>query len=76
MLESTMRQLWIGLAAALLVGCGYPIVERTGATCEAGEVTRELTINEVAVEIGLSTTRTWVLIRDAYRHIRSRLQGL
>jgi len=42
-----MRQFWIGLAAALLLGCGYPIVERTGATCEAGEVTRELTINEV-----------------------------
>ncbi len=34
----------------------------------------ELTITEVSSEIGLSTTRTWVLIRDAYRHIRSRLQ--
>jgi RNA polymerase sigma-70 factor (ECF subfamily) len=33
----------------------------------------ELTISEVAQEIGLSTTRTWMLIRDAYQHIRSRL---
>jgi RNA polymerase sigma-70 factor (ECF subfamily) len=32
-----------------------------------------LTINEVAGKIGLSTTRTWALIRDAYRHIRNRL---
>ncbi|MPZ38693.1 MAG: sigma-70 family RNA polymerase sigma factor [Rhizobiales bacterium] len=35
-----------------------------------------LTINEVAREVGLSTTRTWALIRDAYRSIRSRLHGL
>ncbi len=33
----------------------------------------EYTISEVAQEIGLSTTRTWTLIRDAYRHIRTRL---
>lgn len=31
------------------------------------------TLAEVAVEIGLSTTRTWGLIREAYRHIRTRL---
>ena len=36
----------------------------------------ELTISDVAEKIGLSTTRTWVLIRDAYRHIRSRLARL
>lgn len=29
----------------------------------------EHTIAEVAKKIGLSTTRTWALIRDAYRHI-------
>ena len=33
----------------------------------------ELTIAEVAVRIGLSTSRTWSLIRDAYKHIRLRL---
>lgn len=36
----------------------------------------DLTIAEVAERIGLSTTRTWALIRDAYRHVRSRLQDL
>lgn len=30
----------------------------------------EKTLAEVAAEIGLSTTRTWGLIREAYRHIR------
>ncbi len=34
----------------------------------------EQTISEVAQQLGLSTTRTWALIRDAYRHIRQRLQ--
>lgn len=34
----------------------------------------DMTIAEVAGTIGLSTTRTWGLIRDAYRHIRFRLQ--
>jgi RNA polymerase sigma-70 factor (ECF subfamily) len=33
----------------------------------------EMTIAEVAEKIGLSTTRTWALIRDAYRHVRARL---
>jgi RNA polymerase sigma-70 factor (ECF subfamily) len=33
----------------------------------------EKTLAEVGVEIGLSTTRTWGLIREAYRHIRARL---
>lgn len=36
----------------------------------------EMTIAEVAERIGLSTTRTWALIRDAYRHIRTRLQDI
>jgi len=36
----------------------------------------ELTVSEVAGRIGLSTTRTWSLIRDAYKHIRARLAAL
>lgn len=34
---------------------------------------QECTIAEVARQLGLSTTRTWGLIREAYRHIRQRL---
>lgn len=36
----------------------------------------ELTIAETAAAIGLSTTRTWTLLRDAYEHIDARLNGL
>lgn len=36
----------------------------------------ELTIAETAATIGLSTTRTWTLLRDAYEHIDARLNGL
>ncbi|WCK05676.1 sigma-70 family RNA polymerase sigma factor [Agrobacterium tumefaciens] len=36
----------------------------------------ELTIAEVAPQIGLSSTQTWALIRGAYRHIRSRLRDV
>ncbi|TXI04162.1 MAG: sigma-70 family RNA polymerase sigma factor [Rhizobium sp.] len=35
----------------------------------------EMTIAEVAEQLGLSTTRTWALIRDAYHHIRLRLRA-
>jgi RNA polymerase sigma-70 factor (ECF subfamily) len=35
-----------------------------------------MTITEVAREVGLSTTRTWALIRDAYRSIRIRLNSV
>ncbi|WP_244374984.1 hypothetical protein [Nitrobacter winogradskyi] len=31
-------------------------------------------IATVARELGVSTTRAWVLIRGAYRHIRDRLR--
>lgn len=31
------------------------------------------TIAEVAAELGLSTTRTWALIRDAYRHLLAQI---
>ncbi|QEN85799.1 sigma-70 family RNA polymerase sigma factor [Labrys sp. KNU-23] len=33
----------------------------------------EKTISEIARELGLSTTRTWTLIREAYLHVRARL---
>lgn len=36
----------------------------------------EMTIAEVAEKIGLSTTRTWSLIREAYRHVRARLKDV
>ncbi|WP_411037255.1 RNA polymerase sigma factor [Shinella sp. BYT-45] len=36
----------------------------------------ELTISETAQALGLSTTRTWVLIRNAYEHIDARLRGI
>jgi RNA polymerase sigma-70 factor (ECF subfamily) len=34
------------------------------------------TISDVARKIGLSTTRTWALIHDAYRHIVLRTSGI
>ena len=34
------------------------------------------TISDVAQELGLSTTRTWALIREAYRHIVTRVSGI
>ncbi len=36
----------------------------------------DLTIAETAKAIGLSTTRTWILLRDAYEHIDARLRGV
>jgi RNA polymerase sigma factor (sigma-70 family) len=33
----------------------------------------ELTIADVAEELGISTTRAWSLIRDAYRHLLGRV---
>ncbi|MGI6245803.1 MAG: RNA polymerase sigma factor [Pseudochelatococcus sp.] len=33
------------------------------------------TIAEVAAELGLSTGRTWGLIREAYRHVLARVEG-
>lgn len=33
----------------------------------------EKTLNQVAAELGLSTSRTWALIRQAYLHLRARL---
>jgi RNA polymerase sigma factor (sigma-70 family) len=36
----------------------------------------ERTIAEVAEELGISTTRAWALIRDAYRHLVTRVDGI
>ncbi|MGV1873171.1 sigma-70 family RNA polymerase sigma factor [Agrobacterium rosae] len=36
----------------------------------------ERTISDVGQEVGLSTSRTWALIRDAYRHIVIRTGGM
>lgn len=36
----------------------------------------ELTIAEIAQQLGLSVTRTWSLIREAYRHIVLRTGGI
>ncbi len=33
-----------------------------------------LTLAETGRELGISTTRVWALVRDAYRHIRERLR--
>ncbi|MDD2867809.1 sigma-70 family RNA polymerase sigma factor [Neomegalonema sp.] len=33
-----------------------------------------LTLAETAQALGISTTRAWALVRDAYRHIRERLR--
>jgi RNA polymerase sigma-70 factor (ECF subfamily) len=42
--------------------------ERTRVAFELHRL-NDLTIAEVAGRLGLSTTRTWALIREAYRHI-------
>jgi len=36
----------------------------------------EMTIAEVAAQLGLSVSRTWALIRDAYEHIDARIGRL
>ena len=54
------------------------LAELPDRTRQAFELHRlgDHTINEVAKVVGLSTTRTWALIRDAYRHIVLRTGGL
>lgn len=49
--------------------------ERTRSAFEMHRV-GEMTIAQVATELGLSTSRAWALIRDAYEHIDARLTGL
>ncbi len=46
--------------------------ERTRRAFELHRM-EELTVNEVAKELGLSATRTWSLIKEAYLHVRARL---
>lgn len=58
---------------AITVAALSELPERTRFAFESHRL-GEQTISEVAQQLGLSTTRTWALIRDAYRHIRQRLQ--
>lgn len=48
--------------------------ERTRYAFEAHRM-GERTIAEIAGELGLSTTRTWTLIRNAYLHLRIRVDA-
>jgi RNA polymerase sigma factor (sigma-70 family) len=54
-----------------LVQTHQALGELPGRTRQAFEMHRlgERTIAEVAQELGISTTRAWSLIRDAYRHL-------
>lgn len=36
----------------------------------------DMTLAEVGSRLGMSTTKTWTMIRDAYEHIEDRLNGL
>jgi len=64
------RQLLQQTAAALA-----ELPERTRVAFELHRL-GEHTLVEVAQRIGLSTTRTWALIRDAYRHLVLRTGGI
>lgn len=61
-----------------LVRTHQALSELPERTREAFEMHRlgERTIAEVAEELGISTTRAWSLIRDAYRHLVDRVDGL
>lgn len=49
--------------------------ERTRVAFELHRLA-DRTISDVAQELDLSTTRTWALIREAYRHIVTRTGGI
>ena len=53
------------------------LIELPERTRSAFELHRlgDMTIHQVAAHLGLSTTRTWCLIREAYRHIVIRTSG-
>ncbi|WP_020186162.1 sigma-70 family RNA polymerase sigma factor [Methylopila sp. 73B] len=57
---------------ALTFGALAELPERTRRAFEMHRL-GERTIAEIADELGLSTTRTWTLIRDAYRHLVDRV---
>ncbi|OBS50740.1 MULTISPECIES: RNA polymerase sigma factor [Methylosinus] len=63
------RQKLAAVAAAL-----DELPERTRRAFEMHRL-GERTIAEIGVELGLSTSRTAVLIKDAYHHIRGRLRA-
>lgn len=64
------RQLLQQTAAALA-----ELPERTRVAFEMHRLGGQ-TLAEVAQRIGLSTTRTWALIREAYRHLVVRTGGI
>lgn len=49
--------------------------ERTRRAFELHRI-EEMTVAEVAAELGLSRSRVWALLRDAYEHVDVRLSGL
>jgi len=48
---------------------------RTRAAFEMHRI-QEMTIAEIAAELGLSASRTWSLIREAYEHVDARLTDI
>jgi len=60
------------LAAASRLGPVTVLPEKTRIAFEIHRM-GEKTMSQVAAELGLSTPRTWTLIRRAYRHLRERL---
>lgn len=60
-----------------LVQIHQALSELPERTRQAFEMHRlgERTIAEVAEELGISTTRAWSLIRDAYRHLVGRVEA-
>ena len=60
-----------------LVQTHQALAELPDRTRQAFEMHRlgERTIAEVAEELGISTTRAWCLVRDAYRHLVGRVDA-
>lgn len=60
-----------------LVQTHQALSELPARTRQAFEMHRlgERTIAEVAEELGISTTRAWSLVRDAYRHLVGRVDA-
>lgn len=60
---------------ALVAAALAELPERTRTAFELHRL-GDRTIAEVARELDLSTTRTWALIREAYRHLLARTGGI
>ncbi len=61
----------LALTAAALA----ELPERTRRAFELHRI-EEMTVAEVAAELGLSRSRVWALVREAYEHVDLRLNGL